>query len=128
MSLAHFTIPTRDVEATAAFFEATVRWKRVPIPHNTPRVAAWLEMDDGRQVHVLEVEDFEVSAFEQEFGRHIALFHADQDMEPLKARLAEAGAELIPPIRPTPFERFFFRDPNGYMFEVIARGAWTRDG
>ena len=27
---------------------------------------------------------------------------------------------LIAPERPTPFERFFFRDPNGYVFEVVA--------
>jgi hypothetical protein len=27
---------------------------------------------------------------------------------------------LFEPLRPTPFERFFFREPvNGYVFEVI---------
>jgi len=30
------------------------------------------------------------------------------------------GATLIDPQRPTPFERFFFRDPDGYLFEVVA--------
>ena len=30
------------------------------------------------------------------------------------------GATLIAPERPTPFERFFFRDPDGYVFEVVA--------
>ncbi|MCP3693945.1 MAG: hypothetical protein GY917_17205, partial [Planctomycetaceae bacterium] len=34
-------------------------------------------------------------------------------------RLTENGADLIDPQRETPFERFFFRDPNGYIFEVI---------
>jgi hypothetical protein len=29
------------------------------------------------------------------------------------------GATLIEPERPTPFARFFFRDPNGYVFEVV---------
>jgi hypothetical protein len=33
--------------------------------------------------------------------------------------LATRGAELVDPIRETPFERFFFRDPNGYIFEVV---------
>ena len=34
--------------------------------------------------------------------------------------LLEPGAVLIDPIRPTPFERFFFREPvNGYIFEMI---------
>jgi hypothetical protein len=27
---------------------------------------------------------------------------------------------LIDPQRPTSFERFFFRDPDGYVFEVVA--------
>jgi len=32
----------------------------------------------------------------------------------------ERGAELIEPIRATPFDRFFFREPvNGYVFEVV---------
>ena len=26
---------------------------------------------------------------------------------------------LIEPLRETPFERFFFRDQNGYVFEVV---------
>ncbi len=35
-------------------------------------------------------------------------------------RLVQHGAELIEPLRATPFERFFFREPvNGYLFEVI---------
>jgi len=36
--------------------------------------------------------------------------------------LLQHGAELSEPLRPTPFERFFFREPvNGYVFEVIDR-------
>ena len=37
----------------------------------------------------------------------------------LKERLAKRGAELIDPSRETPFERFLFRDPIGYVFEVV---------
>ena len=40
----------------------------------------------------------------------------------LKDRLTERGAELIDPIRETPFERFFLRDINGYIFEVVDAG------
>jgi hypothetical protein len=29
------------------------------------------------------------------------------------------GATLIEPERPTPFDRCFFRDPNGYGFEIV---------
>ena len=37
----------------------------------------------------------------------------------LKERLQARGAVLIEPLRETPFARFFFRDPNGYVFEVL---------
>jgi hypothetical protein len=54
----------------------------------------------------------------------VALRHPAEDFAALKARLVEAGATLIDPIRPTPFARFFFREPvNGYVFEVIEGAA-----
>ncbi len=66
------------------------------------------------------VDGFEVSPFEREFGRHVAVFHPLEDFAALKERLRQRGAELVEPLRPTPFERFFFREPvNGYFFEVI---------
>jgi hypothetical protein len=34
------------------------------------------------------------------------------------SRAARASG-VIDPLRETPFERFFFRDPNGYIFEVV---------
>ena len=49
------------------------------------------------------------------------------DFPELKQRLVAHGAELIPPIRETPFARFFFRDPNGYMFEVIDSEGYVRE-
>jgi hypothetical protein len=50
----------------------------------------------------------------------VALFYPRQQFEGLKDRLRQRGAELIEPLRATPFERFFFREPvNGYVFEVI---------
>ena len=45
----------------------------------------------------------------------------DACLKALKERLLERGAELIEPLRETPHERFFFRDPNGYIFEVMER-------
>jgi len=48
--------------------------------------------------------------------------HPPAQFESLKHDLQQRGAELIEPLRGTPFERFFFRDPvNGYVFEVIGR-------
>ena len=120
MSLAHLTLPTRDVERTAAFLEQTLGYARDPLPDNIPCETVWLSIGRGQQLHVFFVEGFEVSPFEQEFGRHVALFYPRQQFEGLKDRLRQRGAELIEPLRATPFERFFFREPvNGYVFEVI---------
>jgi hypothetical protein len=118
--LAHFTLATPDVDATARFIERTLRYARKPLPASAIGPVVWFDIGAGQEMHVLHVDDFEISPHEAEFGRHVALFHPLEDFSALKARLAEEGAVLIDPIRPTPFERFFFREPvNGYVFEVI---------
>jgi catechol 2,3-dioxygenase-like lactoylglutathione lyase family enzyme len=120
MSLSHLTLSTRDVERTAVFLEKTLGYVRDPFPGNVPCETAWLNIGRGQQIHVVYVEGFEVSPFEGEFGRHVAVFYPRPQFAGLKQRLQQHGAELIEPLRPTPFERFFFRDPvNGYVFEVI---------
>jgi len=120
MSLAHLTLPTREVEKTASFFERTLGYARNPVPGNSPVEALWLDIGRGQEMHVFYVEDFAVSPFESEFGRHVAVFHPLADFAGLKQRLLEQGAEILEPLRATPFERFFFREPiNGYVFEVV---------
>jgi catechol 2,3-dioxygenase-like lactoylglutathione lyase family enzyme len=119
MPLAHLTLATRDVNASAAFFGTALGWRPVSRPNNIGRPAAWLEIAPGQELHLIEVADFEPSPFEAEFGRHVALAFARADFDDLKRRLVEHGASLVEPLRPTPFARFFFRDPNGYVFEVV---------
>jgi catechol 2,3-dioxygenase-like lactoylglutathione lyase family enzyme len=120
MSLAHLTLPTRDVDKTAQFFEKTLGYTRSPVPGNSPVEAVWLDIGRGPQMHVFYVQGFEVSPFESEFGRHVAVFYPLEQFTALKARLVEQGATLVEPLRATRFERFFFREPvNGYVFEVI---------
>lgn len=122
MSFAHLTLATRNVERTRDFFAATLGWRPIERPNNIGRPAAWLAMADGQELHLIEVPDFKPSPFEQEFGRHVAIEFAAEEFAALKRRLVEHGAELIAPIRDTPFERFFFKDPNGYVFEVVPAG------
>jgi catechol 2,3-dioxygenase-like lactoylglutathione lyase family enzyme len=122
MSLLHLTMPTQDVERTASFLERTLGYTRGAIPGNSPVATQWLDTGRGQQIHVVYVEGFEVSRFEGEFGRHVAIGHPRADFPALKAKLQAHGAELIAPRRPTAFERFFFKEPvNGYVFEVIER-------
>ena len=120
MSFAHLTLPTREVEKTAAFLQETLEYRRDEVPSNVPDETVWLNIGRGQQIHVFYVEGFEVSPFEQEFGRHVAVFYPLAGFDALKLRLRERGAELVEPLRATPFDRFFFREPiNGYVFEVI---------
>jgi len=120
MSFAHLTLPTRDVERTTAFLEHAFGYVRKTAPRNIPVDVQWLDIGRGQEIHVFHVEGFEVSPFENEFGRHVAIFHPLSQFAALKQWLVEARAELIDPLRTTPFERFFFREPvNGYVVEVI---------
>lgn len=119
MAILHFTLATRSVADTAAFFERAFGWRRVARPSNIPMAAAWLEIAPSQELHIVEVTDFEASSCEQEFGRHVALSFPKAGLGELKERLQQQGADLIAPARDTPHERFFFRDPNGYVFEVI---------
>ncbi len=122
MAIVHFTLPTRDLTRTVAFFESTLGWRRVERPDNIETRAAWLEIVPGQEVHLLEVKGFKASPFEREYGRHIALSYPRARFPELKEQLVRHGAEVIAAMRPTPFERFFFRDPNGYIFEVVDEG------
>ncbi len=127
MGFAHLTIATRDVEATAAFYENTLNWRRVGVPANSPVEVAWIEIAPGQHLHILRRDDWESSKFDTEFGRHVAVFFDGRKFDELKQKLKEHGGEVIDAIRPTPFERFFFKDPNGYMFEVIDEQHYVQE-
>ncbi|MDB4893052.1 MAG: Glyoxalase/Bleomycin resistance protein/Dioxygenase superfamily protein [Gemmatimonadetes bacterium] len=117
---AHVTLPTQHVEETTRFLEETLGYPRKLVPANSPVDARWLDIGHGQEMHVFFVEGFVVSPFEAEFGRHIALFHPLDDFAALRQRITTAGGMLVEPLRSTPFERIFFREPvNGYLFELI---------
>lgn len=117
---AHLTLPTHHVEATTRFLEQTLGYRRKLVPANSPVEAQWLDIGHGQELHVFFVEGFVASPFEAEFGRHVALFHPLNDFPALRERILAAGGELVDPLRATPFQRLFFREPvNGYLFEII---------
>jgi catechol 2,3-dioxygenase-like lactoylglutathione lyase family enzyme len=119
VGLAHITLATRDVPRSAAFFQHALGWPPAGRPDNITSTAAWLVIAPGIELHLIEDPEFEPSRFEKEFGRHVAVTFALAGFPSLKERLQARGATLIEPIRATPFTRFFFRDPNGYVFEVV---------
>lgn len=122
LTLAHLTLATPDVERTAAFFESTFGFPRNPTPGNSLVHIVWLDIGNGQELHIIHVPDFRASAWELEFGRHVAFCCPDAELDAAKARVVSHGGALVEPLRTTPFRRFFFREPvNGYLFEVIGR-------
>ena len=119
MTLAHLTIASRDSATTTAFLQDVFQWPLAHRPENVEPTTFWLDIGQGQQLHVLQVAGFEPSPFEKEFGRHFAFLFPAARLVQIRHQLAAHGVEVIPAIRPTPFERFFFRSPDGYMFEVI---------
>ncbi len=119
MAIVHIALATRDLGRSARFFEEALGWRAIDRPGNIAVPSAWLEIAPGQEVHLLEVADFEPSAFEREYGRHLAVSFPRSSFPQLKERLARLGAEVFEAERATPFARFFFRDPNGYVFEVV---------
>jgi len=117
--IAHFTLATRDVEATSVFFQKALGWPPINRPGNIGRPAAWLQISEDQELHLIEVVDFVPSDCECEMGRHFAIARPLDEFEELKQKLLAQGAELVEPERKTPFERFFFREPNGYVFEIV---------
>ncbi len=119
MALAHITLATRDVARASAFFAEALGWRPIARPGNIGRPAAWLAIAPGVELHLVEDPEFEPSRFEREFGRHVAVAFPLAEFPALQERLIARGATLIDPIRDTPFRRFFFRDPDGYVFEIV---------
>ena len=103
MTFAHLTLATVDVQTSSLFFQNTLGWTPVSQPDNINRHADWLNITENQQLHLLLVEEFEPSP------------------------LVDHGATLIDPLRNTPFERFFFQDPNGYVFEVIDQDSYQQE-
>jgi len=125
---AHLTLATRDVERSLRFYSRALSWRPIDRPNNIGRPAAWLEIAPGQELHLVEVADFSPSPFEAEFGRHFAIAVPGSDFDGLKRRLLEHGGTLSAPIRETPFPRFFFQDPDGYVFEVVAAERESETG
>jgi catechol 2,3-dioxygenase-like lactoylglutathione lyase family enzyme len=120
MPIAHVTLAVRDLDRARRFFEGALGWRSIERPNNIPFPAAWLEVAPGQELHLVEREGFEPSAFELEDGRHVAVTVPADALPVLKERLKQHGAEVFAADRPTSFARFFFRSPDGYVFEVVA--------
>ncbi len=109
----------RDVRRAARFFAEALGWQPLDRPNNIAVPAAWLEIAPDQELHLVEVAEYQPSPFDREYGRHVAVAVPHNDFAGLKERLQRHGARLVAPLRETAFERFFFVDPDGYVFEVV---------
>ena len=128
MAIAHITLPTSDVENSRDFYHNTLGWQPIEKPANISTDATWLQIAPGQQLHLVRVDNFNATEFDREYGRHIAITYPGEEFDELRERLAAHGAEVIPPARETPFERFFFKDPTGICFEVVDSSATPEFG
>ena len=126
MSFAHLTIATEDVQATSLFFQNVMKWNPLRMPRNIDIEAVWLEICEGQQLHILGIKDSNRPG-DKEFGRHYAFFHPSDDFDAVIKRVTRHGGELVEPIRETPFRRIFFRDLNGYLFELIDQQGYQEE-
>jgi len=127
VALAHVTLTTRELARSTAFFHEVLGWTPIGRPGNNAAPTAWLQIAPGQERHLVEVPEFQPSPFEQEYGRHSALSLPRAGFPTLKERLIAHGAKVIDPLRDRPFDRFFFRDPNGYLFEVLEQERGQED-
>jgi catechol 2,3-dioxygenase-like lactoylglutathione lyase family enzyme len=127
VALAHVTLATRELARSTAFFHEVLGLTLIGRPRNNAAPAAWLQIAPGQELHLVEVPEFQPSPFEQEYGRYIALSLPRAGFPTLKKRLIAHGDKVIDPLRDTPFDRFFFRDPNDYLFEVLEQERGQED-
>ena len=127
MSFAHLTLETNDVPGTSRFFQTVMKWPSLAMPGNVDVDADWLKINSNQELHILGIAGA-VPPVDQEYGRHVAFFHAGDDFEgvkktPLRIRNGDHSTNKSPP----PFPRFFFRDPNGYLFELINQDEYQSE-
>ena len=108
------TVPVGRSQPIAAFYRDVLGLTSITRPDNE-RVGAWLEMDDGTQLHLSERSG--APHPEQHFAVVV------DDLSAVRVRLGEAGAGFQP--ADDVFKtggRGFTYDPAGNRIELIAKG------
>jgi catechol 2,3-dioxygenase-like lactoylglutathione lyase family enzyme len=107
-------VPVGRSQPIAAFYCDVLGFRVIKRPENE-RAGAWLEMDDGTQLHLSERDG--AAHPDQHFAIMV------DDLSALRVRLGEAGAAFVP--ADDVFitgGRGFTYDPAGNRIELIAKG------
>jgi catechol 2,3-dioxygenase-like lactoylglutathione lyase family enzyme len=114
----NLTVPPGRSKPIAAFYRDVLGFTSIARPDNE-RSGAWLQMDDGTQLHLSEREG--AAHPEQHFALMV------DDLSAVRVRLGEAGAGFQP--ADDVFQtggRGFTYDPAGNRIELIAKGPSER--
>jgi glyoxylase I family protein len=108
----HVSLNVHDAAETARFYEEVLELRRLERP-DFGFPGAWFEMDDGRQVHLIEVG----SGHRAPGGQHFAIRVRDIDEQ--VAALRDRGVEIGDPHElPGAGRQAFFKDPAGNEIEL----------
>jgi YD repeat-containing protein len=123
VALNHVSIPARDLEESARFYESVFGLERVPTPTFSVDVV-WMRLGDV-QLHLFEQRDNAPTRFHH-FGVEV------DDFEAFYVRLGELGI-LDPAWHSAAYElpsgevQLYLRDPTGNLVEIDWPDASTLD-
>ncbi len=107
----HISVNVANNEEAERFYVDVLGLKKLPRP-DFGFPGAWLELTDGRQVHLIQVEDW-VAPKGQHFALHVA------DLDGVKAQLEDQGVRVSKVSEIMDVGRqCFFRDPCGNGIEL----------
>ncbi len=134
--LHHFAYRCRDAEETRAFYEDVLG---LPLAHvieadhvpstgeYSPYFHVFFELGDGSYVAFFDLGDDKVTAPDPEtpsWVNHLALEVAGEaELDAAKARLQEAGVEVLGVTDHGFVKSIYFHDPNGIRLELTCRIA-----
>jgi catechol 2,3-dioxygenase-like lactoylglutathione lyase family enzyme len=123
VGLNHVSVPARDLEESARFYEQVFGLERLPAPTFSVGVV-WLRLGDG-QLHLFEQGEHEVTRFHH-FGVEV------DDFEAFYVRLGELGVRdggWVSSIYELPSGevQLYLRDPTGNLVEIDWPDASTLD-
>ena len=107
-------VPEGVTERVRAFYGQALGLPELPVPESLGRTGAWFALG-GRQLHVLEYDDFAPAA-----NAHPALRLGPSALDAAAERLEAAGAAVQWDHRLDDRRRFYTYDPWGNRVEVLA--------
>jgi len=104
----HIALNVTDVKIAMDFYLKYFDFEEVPKPNDRP--GAWLQADDGRQIHLREAE------VPEDNGQHLALLV--EDINKTYKSLSDAGVAVTLPKPIGSALQSFLHDPAGNRIEI----------